>query len=84
MTDPDKGLSDTAKAYRSAMPWLTAISTLTSGAALGVLVGWGVDKWGQWQVPWGILVGSVVGISVGFYGFFKAVLSMGKKSGAGK
>lgn len=79
MPDPDDELSPMAKTYREAGPWLEASSLLTGGAIFGVVAGWAVDRWFGWQQPWGIIGCSVLGIGVGFYGFFKAVLKMGKK-----
>ena len=79
MSKPDDELSGMAKTYRDAGPWLEASSLLTGGAIFGVVIGWLVDRWGGWQQPWGIIGCSVVGLGVGFYGFFKAVLKMGKK-----
>ncbi len=44
-----------------------------------MLVGVAVDKWKGWEQPWGLLGCSVLGLVVGFYGFIKGVMQMGKK-----
>lgn len=79
MPDPDDELSPLAKSYRDAGPWLEASSLLTGGVLFGLLAGWGVDAALGLKQPWGIIGCSVVGLGVGFYGFMKAVLKMGKK-----
>ena len=58
---------------------MEASSKLTGGAVCGLLGGWALDHFMGWKQPWGIIGCSVVGISVGFYGFIKSVLKMGKK-----
>jgi F0F1-type ATP synthase assembly protein I len=40
--------------------------------ALCMFVGYRLDRWLSTE-PWLLLVGAFVGISVGFYGFFRAV-----------
>lgn len=79
MPKPDDELSPLAKSYRDAGPWLEASSLLTGGAVFGVVVGYAVDRLFGWKQSWGIIGCSVLGIGVGFYGFFRAVLKMGKK-----
>ena len=79
MPEPDDELSPLAKTYRSAGPWLQATGRLTGGVLVGVLVGVAVDKWKGWEQPWGLLGCSVLGLVVGFYGFIKGVMQMGKK-----
>ncbi len=47
----------------------------------GVYVGYKLDERYGWY-PWGILTGSVIGMAIGFYQFFKAALpKRGGKSG---
>ena len=80
MSDPDDELSGFAKAYRSAGPWLEATSRLSGGAVVGVLGGFWVDHlWGGGK-HWGVLVGSVLGITMGFVGFITSVMRLNKKS----
>jgi ATP synthase protein I len=79
LPDPDDELSPMAKTYREAGPWLEASSMLTGGAVFGLLAGWALDKWMGWNQPWGIIICSALGIVVGFVGFIRAVLKMGKK-----
>ena len=74
----DDGLSPVAREMHAAQPYIGAVWKLVGGAVFGVLAGYFLDKWLH-TTPW-ILVGlSVVGISVGFYGFIRDMLRMGKK-----
>jgi ATP synthase protein I len=74
----DAGLSETAKSMREASPYIGAVWKLVGGAVFGVLGGYILDKV-LGTTPW-ILVGlSVAGISVGFYGFIRDMLRLGKK-----
>jgi ATP synthase protein I len=74
----DDGLSPTAREMHAAQPYIGAVWKLVGGAVFGVLAGYFLDKWLH-TTPW-ILVGlSVVGICVGFYGFIRDMLRMGKK-----
>ena len=78
MTGPGEELSGFAKAYRSSAPWLNASAKLTSAPAIGVAVGWWIDS-KQGTGPWGLLIGAMVGMTVGFVGFIVDVLKMSKK-----
>ena len=78
MSGPGDELSGFAKAYRAAAPWLNASAKLTTGPLLGVVVGWWVDK-SKGTAPYGVLIGAMVGIGVGFYGFIRDVLRMSSK-----
>jgi len=78
LTGPNDELSGIAKAYRSAGPWLSASAKLTTAPALGVWVGWWVDK-EKGTAPVGVLIGSMLGMVLGFYGFIRDVLRMSKK-----
>jgi ATP synthase protein I len=75
LSGPGDELSGFAKAYRAAAPWLNASAKLTTGPLLGVLVGFWIDK-SKGTAPYGVLIGSVVGIAVGFYGFIRDVLRL--------
>lgn len=75
--DDDEGLSGYAKAMRAAAPWLDATSRLTGGAVLGVLLGYAIDRWRD-TGPWGLIIGSTLGISLGLYGFLATALKMSK------
>ncbi len=76
--DKDDGVQGIAKEMRAANPWLTAISKLTGGAVFGVLGGYFLDRWLGTE-PWGLVGLSTVGIGVGFYGFIREALRLGKK-----
>jgi ATP synthase protein I len=78
LSGPGDELSGFAKAYRAAAPWLNASAKLTTGPLLGVLVGWWVDK-SKGTGPYGVLIGSMLGIGIGFYGFIRDVLRMSSK-----
>ena len=78
--DPEPGeeLGNAARQMRAAEPYFAAVWKLVGGAAFGVLAGYFLDQW-LGTKPW-ILVGlSVVGISVGFYGFLRDMFRMGKR-----
>jgi ATP synthase protein I len=78
LSGPGDELSGFAKAYRAAAPWLNASAKLTTGPLLGVLVGWWVDK-SKGTAPYGVLIGAMAGIGIGFYGFIRDVLRMSSK-----
>jgi ATP synthase protein I len=78
LSGPGDELSGFAKAYRAAAPWLNASAKLTTGPLLGVLVGWWFDK-SKGTGPYGVLIGSLVGMAAGFYGFIHDVLKMSSK-----
>lgn len=78
LTEPDDGLSPLAKAMRQAQPWLSATSKVVNGAVVGVVGGMLADKYLGWA-PWGTVGLSVLGISVGLYGFLRDAMRMGKK-----
>lgn len=71
-------LSSVARQMRAASPYISAVWKLVGGAVFGVLAGYFLDKW-LGTTPW-ILVGlSALGISVGFYGFIRDMLRLGKR-----
>lgn len=76
----DKGgeLSETARQMRAAEPYIAAVWKLVGGAVVGVLGGYFLDK-GLGSSPWGLLGLSLVGISVGFYGFLHEMNRLGKR-----
>ena len=78
MGDPDEGLSPLAKGYRAAAPWLSAVWRLFGGVALGVVAGVFIDKKFA-SSPVATLIGSLLGMGVGFYGFIKGVMDLSKK-----
>jgi ATP synthase protein I len=76
--DDGAELSDAARSMRAATPYIGAVWKLVGGAVFGVLAGYFLDRYFG-TTPW-ILVGlSTAGISVGFYGFIRDMLKLGKK-----
>ena len=74
LADPERGLSSSAAAYRRAEPYLAASSTLMSSVAAFTAIGYGLDRWMGHTVQWLLITGAVIGIAVGFIGFFSKVL----------
>ncbi len=68
-----RGLSRLAAGYRSAEPYMAASSTLTASVAAFTALGYGLDRWLGHSVQWLLIVGSVVGMAVGFAGFFRKI-----------
>jgi ATP synthase protein I len=66
------------EAYRKAGPWLDASWQLTGSLALWVVVGYLLDRWLGTR-PWLLVAGSVLGMILGFYLFFRAVAAIGKR-----
>jgi ATP synthase protein I len=77
-TGDDDGLSPRARAERAAAPYITAAGKLVGGVAVGAGGGWFLDDKLHCS-PWGLLVGLMVGLGAGFYGFFRAVTALGRK-----
>jgi len=76
-----EGAGDVAGSYRKAAPYLDASWQLTGSVALWVVVGYFLDKWLH-TTPWLLVVGSVLGMGLGFYLFFKALSSIGRNAGS--
>ncbi len=62
---------------------MNASAKLTSAPALGVAIGWWIDS-KKGSAPWGVLIGAMIGMTLGFVGFITDVLRMTKKSDAKK
>jgi ATP synthase protein I len=71
-------LSPTAQAMQAAIPYISAVWKMVGGGVVGVLLGLLLDEW-LGTKPWMLVGLSVVGIAVGFYGFFHAMNRLGKK-----
>jgi F0F1-type ATP synthase assembly protein I len=66
------------ESYRKAGPWLDASWQLSGSIAFWTFLGWFLDgKLGT--RPWLLVSGAVLGISLGFYLFFRAIVELGKK-----
>jgi F0F1-type ATP synthase assembly protein I len=74
LADSERGLSSVAAALRRAEPYMAASSTLMGSVAGFTAIGYGLDRWLGHDVQWLLLTGSVIGIGVGFLGFFRKVL----------
>lgn len=73
----DEGLSDTAKGYRAAAPYLSAAWRFVGGCVVGVVGGHYLDRWLH-IAPWGTVGLSFIGIGVGFYGMMLALNDLNK------
>lgn len=71
-------LSETAREMRAAEPYISAVWKMVGGTVVGVLAGYFLDRW-LGTSPWLLLGLSVVGISVGFYGFLHEMARLGKR-----
>jgi ATP synthase protein I len=74
LADSERGLSSSAAAHRQAEPYLAASSTLMASVAGFTAIGYGLDRWMGHTVQWLLVTGAVIGIAVGFIGFFSQVL----------
>jgi ATP synthase protein I len=74
LAESERGLSSVAAAYRRAEPYMAASSTLMASVAGFTALGYGLDRWMGHTVQWMLVAGSVIGIAVGFIGFFTRVL----------
>jgi ATP synthase protein I len=74
----DEGLSDTAKAMRTVEPFMSAAWRLVGGCVVGVLMGWLVDRWFG-TGPWGLVILSMVGIVIGFWGLVSTISKLDRK-----
>jgi F0F1-type ATP synthase assembly protein I len=74
----DEDLSDLASGYRKAAPYMAASTQLVVAVGLFTALGWWADKKLGHQVPWLLMLGSVVGMIGGFLSFFKTVLGKRK------
>ena len=72
---------DVATSYRKAGPYLDASWQLTGSVAVWTVAGWFLDKWLK-TAPWMLVGGALLGIGLGFYLFFRALMSIGKKTGS--
>jgi hypothetical protein len=69
--DESKGLGD---AYRKLEPYMAASSTLVASVAGFTALGYWLDRKMGHSVQWLLLVGAVVGMVIGFVGFFAKVM----------
>jgi len=76
----DEGMSDLARGYHKAAPYLNASTQLVVSVMAFTGLGYLGDRHFGHQVMWMLMVGAVIGMVVGFVGFFRAVLGLGKKN----
>jgi len=84
MTDGAQGKdprTSIASAYQKAGPYLSASWQLTGSVGLWTAVGYFLDR-KLHTSPWCLLAGSLLGLSLGFYLFIRAVLALGSKEKA--
>jgi hypothetical protein len=74
LAQSERGLSKVALAYRRAEPYTAATSTLMASVGGCTAAGWALDRWLGHTVQWLLITGAVIGIVVGFVGFFTQVL----------
>lgn len=80
MADPgdDDGLSDTARAERSAAPYLAAMWRMVGAVVVGAVAGLLVDhRFGS--SPWGVVGGLGLGLTAGFWSLFRSLSQLGKR-----
>ena len=71
--------ANAAQAWQKSQPYFDAVWQLVGGVGLGVGGGYAVDRWLH-TAPWGMVVGSVLGMTTGFIGFFRSITRAGTKS----
>jgi F0F1-type ATP synthase assembly protein I len=77
-TSKDSTLSSLSDAYRKLAPYLNIGYFFAVSVTLFTLLGYYLDK--KWQTdPWLTLCGAILGIGMGFYNFFRTVLSIDQK-----
>jgi ATP synthase protein I len=72
--ESEHGLSSVAAAYHRAEPYMAASSTLMAAVGGFTALGYALDRWLGHTVQWMLVTGSVIGMAVGFVGFFAKVL----------
>ncbi len=76
---PDEGTgAQVAEAYRKAGPYLDASWQLAGSTGVWTFIGYWLDRHFGTK-PWLLVAGSVLGMSLGFYLFFRALIRLGKK-----
>lgn len=77
----DDGLSNEARGYRAAAPYMAAVWRLVGGCGVGAAGGWAADTWLHTS-PWGVVVGTLVGIGAGFAGLMAGLAEAERKKKA--
>jgi ATP synthase protein I len=76
--DRERPRDEVGESYRKAAPYLDASWQLVGSVVLWSAIGWFLDK-KLHTAPWLLVSGSVIGIGLGFYLFFKALSAIGRK-----
>jgi ATP synthase protein I len=74
---PGEG-EDAGTSYRRAGPYIDASWQLVGSLGLWTLVGWFLDK-KLGSGPWLLVAGSLLGMGLGFYLFFRVIADIGKR-----
>jgi F0F1-type ATP synthase assembly protein I len=75
-------LKSLAEAYQSLAPYLNIGYIFAASVAIFTFAGYFLDN--KWETsPWLTVVGAVLGITAGFYNFFKTVLGPEKNKDEG-
>lgn len=79
LSEPADQASAVARAYRAAAPWLSATWQFVGSALVGVLVGYAVDRWLESAKQYGVVVGGLLGSTLGFVAFIRQALKLLEK-----
>ncbi len=71
-------VGDASSSYRKAGPYLDASWQLSGAVVVWTLLGWWLDR-KLGTSPWLLVSGSVLGMGIGFYLFFRALAAIDKK-----
>jgi F0F1-type ATP synthase assembly protein I len=74
-----EGLSNLAKGYQGAAPYMAASTQLVGAVAVFSLLGWWLDGKLGHETPWMLLLGAGIGMTGGFISFFRTVLGKRKQ-----
>jgi F0F1-type ATP synthase assembly protein I len=74
----DDGLSDAARAERSAGPYLDAVWRMVAALLLGAGVGVFLDRKLHCE-PWGVVGGLGLGLALGFWSLMRSLSKLGKR-----
>lgn len=76
--EKESGSATLTRLYREAAPYLALGVQLAATVVIMFYVGyWADDHFGT--KPWFMIVGLMLGVTAGFYNFFKTVSELGKK-----
>ena len=76
--EQDEGLSEAARAQRSAAPYLDAVWRMVAALLLGAGAGFLLDRKLGWE-PWGVVSGLGLGLALGFWSLLRSLSKLGKR-----